>query len=288
MSKLFKLKDWLTIPDTAKHLSGVLEEEVGDADVLQMGLDGHLKISAHFVNGCVAIKTKRIPVEQARSVPSLDGKHTVILGTPIAPGEVLEFDNEICYIASYAVFDLPMIRGEICAVQQICQRLTGGPLVEMSDIHGVFVANSFGDLFQIQADAADHPKAKIMAYGKERNDPTRYYPASRLPDDAVLVVRTEALRELEKSIAGKSSSLPIPLAATERHMLLKQIGALSLALAEQSKKYKRGEKPNGLQIANFAGEIIDALPGANTAGLGVSSVRESIRQGIELLNAIQQ
>lgn len=79
-----------------------------------------------------------------------------------------------------------------------------------------------------------------------------------------------------------------PLNATERNKLLKQIGALSLALAEQSKKYKRGENPNGSQIATVAGEIVDALPVANLAGVGGSSIRESIRQGLELLTSIQQ
>jgi hypothetical protein len=78
------------------------------------------------------------------------------------------------------------------------------------------------------------------------------------------------------------------LNTTERNKLLKQIGALSLALAEQSRKYKRGENPNGSQIATVAGEIVDALPVANVAGVGASSIRESIRQGLELLTSIQQ
>lgn len=50
MSKLFKLKEWLTVPDAAKHLSGVLSEEITEADVLRLALDGHLKLSVNFVN----------------------------------------------------------------------------------------------------------------------------------------------------------------------------------------------------------------------------------------------
>lgn len=79
-----------------------------------------------------------------------------------------------------------------------------------------------------------------------------------------------------------------PLTTSERNTLLKQIGALSLALAERSSKYKRGDKPNALQIATLTIEVVDALPGANATGVGTSNIRESIRQGIELLTAVQQ
>lgn len=50
MSKLFKLKEWLTVPDAARHLSVIYEEEVTEADVLQLALSGNLKLSINFVN----------------------------------------------------------------------------------------------------------------------------------------------------------------------------------------------------------------------------------------------
>ena len=49
-SKLFKLKKWLKIPEAAKHLSVMFDEEVTEADVLMLGLDRHLKLSVNFVN----------------------------------------------------------------------------------------------------------------------------------------------------------------------------------------------------------------------------------------------
>ncbi len=49
-SKLFKLKEWLTIPETAKNLSITFGEEVTEADVLRLGLDKHLKLSVNFPN----------------------------------------------------------------------------------------------------------------------------------------------------------------------------------------------------------------------------------------------
>jgi hypothetical protein len=78
------------------------------------------------------------------------------------------------------------------------------------------------------------------------------------------------------------------LASPERNTLLKQIAALSLVLAEKSNRYKRGGKPNALQIAKDTVEILDALPDADTRGVGSSSIRESIHAGIELLTTIKK
>lgn len=42
MKKLFRLREWLTVDEAARHLTSVLEEEVGPADILRMGLEGHI------------------------------------------------------------------------------------------------------------------------------------------------------------------------------------------------------------------------------------------------------
>jgi len=38
LKKLLKLKDWLTVPDAARHLSILFGEDVTEADVLRFGL----------------------------------------------------------------------------------------------------------------------------------------------------------------------------------------------------------------------------------------------------------
>ena len=40
MSKLLKLKEWLTVADAARHLSILLEAEVNEADVYRLALEG--------------------------------------------------------------------------------------------------------------------------------------------------------------------------------------------------------------------------------------------------------
>jgi hypothetical protein len=50
LGKLFNLKEWLTVADAARHLSIVFGEDVTEADVLRLALDGHLRLSVNFVN----------------------------------------------------------------------------------------------------------------------------------------------------------------------------------------------------------------------------------------------
>jgi hypothetical protein len=70
--------------------------------------------------------------------------------------------------------------------------------------------------------------------------------------------------------------------------LLKQVAALAITLAMKSGQYKKGDKPNAFLIANNTVEILDALPDANTRGVGVSSIRSSIKEGLELLTTINK
>src|SRR6266705_3500600 len=62
--KLLKLKKWLTVADAARHLSIIFGEEVTDAGVLRLALDGHLRLSVHFVNYAKAKCGKVVPWEE--------------------------------------------------------------------------------------------------------------------------------------------------------------------------------------------------------------------------------
>ena len=68
MSKLLKLKEWLTVPDAAHYLSGVFREPVGEADVLRLALDGHLGLSVNFVNATPAIFGRLVPLADAERI----------------------------------------------------------------------------------------------------------------------------------------------------------------------------------------------------------------------------
>lgn len=48
MSKLFKLKEWLTIEDACKRLSVIFEEEVGTKDLIQLVIEEKINVSYYF------------------------------------------------------------------------------------------------------------------------------------------------------------------------------------------------------------------------------------------------
>src|SRR5262245_40617491 len=125
MSKLFKLKQWLTVPDAAKHLSLDLEEEVTEADVLRLALDGHLPLSVRFVGHVAAYEATIIPLSEAPTTLGLEGE-TVYFGR-IDDYSALKFDDTRTILTG--IFDLPFLGGEWLDVEQRYQELTNGPPV---------------------------------------------------------------------------------------------------------------------------------------------------------------
>ncbi len=180
-SKLFNLKEWLTLDDAAKHLSIVFGEEVTRADVLRLALDKRLTLSVNFVNHALARKGKVTPIEQTGLFPpSVIDKINVLLGLPrnVAPRadvdkpvpDILGNTDELalhlahtlyrgngCLVLNEAVvwisgvWDLPMTGAEERDVEHCYQMETGGPSVTLSDFVGAFVER--GDVVcQLQSD----------------------------------------------------------------------------------------------------------------------------------------
>lgn len=66
MSKLFELKEWLTLDEAANHLSSVFGEPVTIADIYQLALDNHIMLSVNFINLAEAKKVELINVADLR------------------------------------------------------------------------------------------------------------------------------------------------------------------------------------------------------------------------------
>lgn len=180
MTKLFKLKNWLTLEDSASHLSSVLQEPVSVADVLMLGIDRHLRLSANFVNGASANLGKLVRLSDARIwlIPNFgaspkdeglsaiaksfpregtreeqiawlesnrevaDSEHYLltIAGDRINENEVIEWERKITSIKG--VWDLPMIGGESLDIEHELQGLIGGPEVTKVCLDGVMVQSA--------------------------------------------------------------------------------------------------------------------------------------------------
>ncbi len=182
MSKLFKLKNWLTLEDSASHLSSVLQEPVSVADILMLGLDRHLQLSANFVNGAPAELGKLIKLSDAKiclipkffgtspdeglsaiaiSFPQdgtreeqtawlesnrevADSEHYLltIAGDRISENEVIEWEDRITSING--VWDLSMIGGESLDIEHRLHGLIGGPAITKVCLIGAVVQTSDG------------------------------------------------------------------------------------------------------------------------------------------------
>lgn len=250
-SKLLKLKEWLTVPEAARHLSNILDEEVSEADVLRLALDGHLKLSVNFVNYAMARAGKVVSEEDVECYPpnffpldvpeEFKGRDTyVVKDLPIGDGRYLRLDDEITSISG--VWDLSMIGNEMLDVEHEYQQLTGGPAVELTGLEGSFVEREGCIICQLQerfdedelcrleerfidagADIKSHHEERIK---RSTHHPDNYFPAGCLPKDGVLVVRTQALIKLQERLMVGESPKEKTIGLRAETTYLNIIGAL--------------------------------------------------------------
>lgn len=162
VSKLFKLKKWLTLKEAARHLCDVCSEEVTEADVLRLALDRYLTLSVNFVNHAYVKPGKVVHFDDEKLkdlvsqgiYPSelewIDGFYDkkILLTPRIGKDKYLKIKEKVVEIDS--VWDLPMIGGETIYVENKYQELTGGPLVELININGTFVGRNDGIICEVQ------------------------------------------------------------------------------------------------------------------------------------------
>jgi hypothetical protein len=218
--KLLKLKEWLTLPDAAKHLSLVVEEEVSEADVLRLALDGHLTLSFDFVNHARGVPGLIVSREVARRTLELSDQTVFCFeGEELSDGQFWQGKNEIKIVEG--VWDLTMLGAERLDVEHRYQLLTGGPPVGLVYPGGPFITKDGIGCNLRTHYTVESPKVR------DWNDPINYYPAAGLPSDGTLVVRISALKELEARLGESNTPPEKPLELRERTTLLVMIAALA-------------------------------------------------------------
>jgi len=178
MGKLFNLKEWLTVREAAQHLSIVFGEEVSEADVLRLALEGHLKLSVNFVNYAYAKRGKIVCNSETAFLAAINaGNLTDALGWRTVPAEIMRPDTGVpdeqkgkpaTYLSSLklyndrylslssgvtsisGIWDLPMLGGERLDVEHAYQLMTGGPKITLVNMDGSFVERSGGEMYQLQ------------------------------------------------------------------------------------------------------------------------------------------
>jgi len=263
LRKLLKLKEWLTVPDAARHLSILFGEEVSEADVLRLALDGHLTLSVFFVNHAKARCGRTVRLKDAKVckliMPDTKEEVLYIPGPRINEGEVLELGESVETLTG--VWDLPMLGAESLDVEHQYQMLTSGPAVNLIVLDGAVVNREDGTMCQLQ----DH-FANIEFFDKKKlkepwDNPRNYYPAGGLPSDSVFVVRTSALRKLEVQISELEKAPEKSIERRERTTLLVIIAALTklakIDIAKPSSAAAAIESQTALMGARVAARTIE-------------------------------
>ena len=117
LKKLLKLKDWLTVPETARHLSILFGEDVTEAHVLRFALDGYLALSVRFVN-IIPVRYGMIftPHAERMEIPSPEGNK--VIEPPHIGGlsGVVSWEKDVKYIDG--IWDLLMVSVGSTIVEQ--------------------------------------------------------------------------------------------------------------------------------------------------------------------------
>jgi hypothetical protein len=246
MSKLLKLKEWLHLKDAAQHLSIMAGEEVTVPDVLRLALDGHLTLSVNLVNVAYALAGTIKEASEARHVDfPVDlsaaikakapgeyqgGMLKLCMGIPLeGTTKVIDLEKDIVQLQG--VYDIPMIGGDRLDIEYRFQALTDGPAVTAVSFDGAFLEGADGVLFQIQEHFEDNEYHDKNSLKKPWSHPDNFYPAGGLPDESVLVIRTEELFEMKARLQEQGVTATVTndgVSTRERGTLLKMLLGMAI------------------------------------------------------------
>lgn len=263
MKRLFHLKKWVTLNDAARRLSTLLDEAITAGDVLQLAIDGHLRISLRLINGAVARPLMLIDDLSKMSVdkvPGLDGKYSVVIprdGPIITYGAHLYQVLNVMMELDSDIWDLPMLGFETVLVQQLYQSITGGEQIErlMTD-EGFLVCSSENppSMFSVQVEDEHNSNKWINESGKLQRVRTgkSSLPAWEFPSGAEVVVKTAALQSFERGLEGDDSPYIAPYFDADSPEY-PELLAIAVRAWEAAKAAKNSETPKQ-RVLNYLGE----------------------------------
>lgn len=258
MSKLLKMKEWVTIGDAARHLQQIFDEMVNEADIYQLALDGHIRLTADFPNHVKArlgrvVSYKNVPIKE-NLLSDEDNPITYVDGYLLNSSEVvneesscLVFDEDVVSIGG--LWDLSMVGSERMDIQQNLQNLIGGPAITSINIEGAFLNRADGTWASLQESFKEQ---KIEdGSGKSLKFSGGYYPASGLGESCNLVIRVSELVSFQARFSEKN--LDKSLGLREEVTYLNIIGGLLNLMLTTT--------PGGQKISQFTSQsaVIDAL-----------------------------
>lgn len=274
MSKLFKLKSWLTVDDSAQYLSIAFGEKISALDMLQFVLDKRIKVSISLMN--------RVPTKPAEILPLPISITQSESCRYVGDGVICKSLDKVCHIEG--VLDFPMIGDSKGIVEELFQLLRMGKPMEFSphpknDNSKDICVERNGQLYVLHKRNEQYYEVHGNAdFGNsdfflEESDEVllqksfdSYIAAQILPPGSLLVFRTDALQEFISTINGVPKSVERPVTNRERTTLLIMIGALA--------KKAKIDLSNPTQAAG----TIEGLTQEFGARVGKSTIENKIKE----------
>lgn len=256
MSILDRLKSWYTLEEAAARLSRTLAQSITEHDVIQLASDGHIPVCWFLSNHHDHYAQ---PVLVSCDYPR--GDSTFIRAEPNYDDDGATFGRALS-----GQFKLPVDIYPPWGWWLLTFIGKGGE------------SGTFWDPIVIDTDDGNF----WAFYDKSGSDffhfPTKEEITIARADIEDFELACRSPQQVSPTIENSKSF------ESERARLLKHVGMMALTLAEKSGKYKNGTKPNASQIATAVLEILEAIPDADKRGVGMSNLRASISEGLELLN----
>lgn len=176
MSKLFKLKKWLTVAESATYLSLAFSETVTESDIYRLVLDRHLTLSANLVNHAYARTGRSVGIDDADfymsdnlALASINetvdrirkergedplisptAPHKIISSVAIGENQYFKRDVKNDFTTVGGIWDLVMVGNNELNIEHMFQVLTGGPEITLTCLDGIFLSQPSGEVCELQ------------------------------------------------------------------------------------------------------------------------------------------
>lgn len=290
---LLDLKNEFILTEAARYLSGVFGEAVSDADILQLALDGHIKLSvdlnspvwgaAGTIVDAAHAQRHDFPLDMITNKPK-----RFLVSLKINDNQYFNFADEVTSLRG--IWDLPMIGSERSAVENELRKLSGieANYVPNNEL-GAFVEGEDGEVYQLQVLYDDVEitaiSCKRLNYRTRTGDvESSTFCSTGLPQNWRVVIRKTALMAfLQKHKLGESPAVnDLDINIHHKPSLAERIGKYNIISSLLINDFIKG---NGYP-PNSVIEVINRLKHKPLAGYTIKLEKNQISIGGSKLESI--
>ena len=228
-------EEHMSIEEAAKHLSTALGEPFDEAEVLNLALNGRLRLSIFFQSHTLAECSVVSDTPSPFARKSVKLKHGYRL-----------FEEHPRHISG--LWDLPLlgagsdqaIEGGRAYVEQRYRELSGEPVPPRSGACGAYVDRPDGTQCEL---VEKYDPNKFPDESKPFPQPVEYLPTDGFPDDAVLRVREDALNKYLQDRTSASQACKVKYSEYSRKSLWMVYEGMFLLLGQRPMIGYVGTKP---------------------------------------------